>query len=63
MKALITKTSDWEYLEIKDVETIDDILSIHHRLVLSKLSDAEKEVYPNSENCEIKIEIYDDWRE
>ena len=63
MKALITKTSDWEYLEIKDVETIDDALSISNRLVLSKMDDSDKEIYPNSENCEIKIEIYDDWRE
>lgn len=63
MKALIKKTSDWEYQEIKNVETIDDVLSLYHRVVLSKMDDLDKEIYPNSEDCEIKIEIYDDWRE
>ena len=64
MKALITKASDWEYEDTKEVNSIEDILKIHSRVVLEKIDDNYVSLFGNKyKDYDIKIEIYDDWRE
>lgn len=64
MKALITKTSDWEYREVKEINSIEDIFKIHPRVVLEKIDDAYTDLFGEKyKDFDMKIEIYDDWRE
>ncbi len=62
MKAKLTKTSDWEFERKVDVETIDDVLKYHNKVVLKKADECTKSD-DKFNDCEIEIEIYDDWRE
>jgi predicted acetyltransferase len=62
MKAKLTKTSDWEFKKKVDVETIDDVLKYHNKVVLKKADEFTKSD-EEFKDCEIEIEIYDDWRE
>lgn len=62
MKAKLTKTSDWEFEKKVDVETIDDVLKYHNKVVLKKADELTKSD-DKFADCEIEIEIYDDWRE
>lgn len=64
MKALITKTSDWGYEVTKEVNSIEDILEIHHRVVLERIDDEYVTLFGNKyKGYDLRIEIYDDWRE
>lgn len=64
MKALITKTSDWEYREVKEVNSIEDILKIHPKVVLEKIDDDYIELFGDEyKDFDMKVEIYDYWRE
>lgn len=60
MKALLKKSSDWEFRDEVEVETIEDILNIYHKVVLEKPDEYDKQEFPG---CEVTIEIYDYWRE
>lgn len=62
MKAKLTKTSDWKFEKKVDVETIEDVLKYHNKVVLIK-ADEPTRYGEGFEDCEIEIEIYDDWRE
>ena len=62
MKALLTKTSDWDFKKKIEVETIEDILKLlQPRVVIGAIQDYDKK--GKFKDCEIEIEIYDDWRE
>jgi hypothetical protein len=61
MKAKLTKTSDWEFEKKIDVETIEDALAYHNKLVIRRAEGWDKT--DGFEDCEIVVEIYDDWRE
>ena len=64
MKALIAKSSDWEYEDTKEVNSIEDILKINSRVVLEKIDDEYVSLFGNKyKDFDIKVEIYDDWRE
>lgn len=64
MKALITKTSDWKYEDTKEINSIEDILKIHPCVVLEKIDDEYVTSFGNKyKGYDIKVEIYDDWRE
>ncbi len=64
MKALITKASEWDWFEVKEVNSIEDILKIHPRVVLEKIDDEYVTMFGDKyKGLDIKIEIYDDWRE
>ena len=62
MKAQLIKTSDWKFHKKVEVETIEDILKFNSMVVLRELRDDELR-YEGCEDCEIEIEIYDDYRE
>lgn len=64
MKAFIKKASDWEYEETREVNSIEDILKIHSRVVLEKIDDNYVSLFGNKyKGYDIRIEIYDTWRE
>lgn len=64
MKALITKASDWEYEETKEVNSIEDILKIYPEVVLRKIDDSYVSLFGNKyKGYDIEIKIYDDWME
>ena len=56
MKAYLSKSSDWSFGEDIEVNTLDDLLD---------LIEAYKEslIINVTDNGELSIEVYDDWRE
>lgn len=64
MKALITKTSEGEYEVTKEVNSIEDILKINSKVVLEKIDDEFVTLFGKRyKGFDIRIEIYDSWRE
>lgn len=64
MKAFIEKASDWEYEGTKEVNSIEDILKISPRVVLEKIDDEFVTLFGKRyKGFDIRIEIYDSWRE
>ena len=58
MKALITKTSDWKYKEVREIKSIDDIINIYRKLVITKIDDDYLEIIGEKyKDCDIEIEI------
>lgn len=57
MKAKIYKTSNPRFVKYKEINTLEELLKIYDCLVVSKA----KEEY--EKDCDIIVEIYDDWRE
>ena len=72
MKILIEKTSDWEYEEIREYESleacIEELLGNKElfpdggpEVVVSKLND--RRTFYKEQGCEYIVEIYNTWRE
>lgn len=34
MKAVIKKVSDWDYREVKEINTLEELLKIYHSLII-----------------------------
>ena len=46
------------------MEGLDDIISIYRKLVITKIDDNYLDIIGEKyKDCDIEIEIYDDWRE
>lgn len=73
MLALITKASSDYYYRFKNINNVDDILSIYPRIIIEKNTYTrdivefwegfKSEDIPNLEKAEINIIIYDDYVE
>ena len=64
MKALITKASDWEWFDVKEVDSIEDVLKIAPRVIVRIMEkDDWKSLDGQPDDCEIEIKIYDDFVE
>lgn len=63
MKALITKASEWDWFEVKEVNSIKDILAIAPSVVIYRIEDGWREFDEQPDDCEIEIKIYDDYIE
>lgn len=73
MLALITKVSDDYYYRFKNINSVDDILSIHPRIIIEKNTYTrdivefwegfKPEDVPKLEKAEINIIIYDNYIE
>lgn len=73
MLALITKASSDYYYRFKNINSVDDILSIHSRIIIEKNTYTrdivefwegfKPEDIPKLEKAEINIIIYDDYVE
>lgn len=59
MQVKITQTSDWDYREYREMNTLEELVQFmrdnHGSLVLMDC--------PESDSVEFEIEIYDTWRE
>lgn len=60
MKIRITKTSSWDFEEVREVESLDCLSELaeefHHHSFVVTLSSPYSYV-------DVDVEIYDDWRE
>lgn len=64
MKALITKASDWEWFDVKEVDSIEDVLKIAPRVIVRIMEkDDWKKLDGQPGDCEVEIKIYDDFVE
>ena len=64
MKALITKASDWEWFDVKEVDSIEDVLKIAPRDIVRIMEkDDGKESKDQTGDGQVGIKIYDDFGE
>ena len=63
MKVVIKKTSDWNYREVKEINTLEELLKIYHSLII----DTDKTIINIYKEKDKKIycivTIYDDYVE
>lgn len=63
MKVLIKKASDWDYREVKEINTLEELLKIYPSLIIDRdktIIDIYKE---KNEKIDCVIRIYDDYVE
>lgn len=63
MKAVIKKASDWDYREVKEINTLEELLKIYHSLII----DTDKTIInlykEKDEKIDCVVKIYDDYVE
>ena len=63
MKAVIKKASDWNYREVKEINTLEELLKIYHSLII----DTDKTIInlykEKDEKIDCVVKIYDDYVE
>lgn len=59
MKIRITKTSSWDFEEIREVESLDYLSELAKEFECNSFV----VTVPSWFGCDFDIEIYDDWRE
>lgn len=63
MKAVIKKASDWDYREVKEINTLEELLKIYHSLII----DTDKTIIniykEKDEKIDCVVKIYDDYIE
>ena len=63
MKVLIKKASNWGYREVKEINTLEELLKIYHSLII----DSDKTVIDiykeKNEKIDCIVTIYDDYVE
>lgn len=55
MKAMIKKASDWDYEEIREINTLTELKEIYSGFVI--------DFNPTDKNVDVEIWIYDDYME
>ena len=73
MLALITKASEDYWYEFKEINKVEELLNIYHRIIVEKnhynkeivsfWDDFKEEDIPLLEKAELHITIYDSWVE
>lgn len=63
MKVIIKKASDWGYREVKEINTLEELLKIYHSLII----DTDKTIInlykEKDEKIDCVVKIYDDYVE
>lgn len=63
MKVVIKKASDWNYREVKEINTLEELLKIYHSLII----DTDKTIInlykEKDEKIDCVVKIYDDYVE
>lgn len=63
MKVIIKKASNWDYREVKEINTLEELLKIYHSLII----DSDKttiDIYKEKdEKIDCIVRIYDDYVE
>ena len=63
MKVVIKKARDWNYREVKEINTLEELLKIYHSLII----DTDKTIInlykEKDEKIDCVVKIYDDYVE
>lgn len=63
MKAVIKKASDWNYREIKEINTLEELLKIYHSLIIEKDKTIINICKEKDKKIDCVVTIYDDYVE
>lgn len=63
MKAVITKASDWDYREVKEINTLEELLKIYHSLIIDTDKTTINLYKEKNEKIDCVVKIYDDYVE
>jgi hypothetical protein len=63
MKAVIIKASDWDYREVKEINTLEELLKIYHSLIIDTDKTTINLYKEKDEKIDCVVKIYDDYVE
>jgi hypothetical protein len=63
MKAVIKKASDWDYIEVKEINTLEELLKIYHSLIIDTDKTTINIYKEKDEKIDCVVKIYDDYVE
>lgn len=63
MKVIIKKASDWEYREVKEINTLEELLKIYHSLIIDTDKTTINLYKEKDEKIDCVVKIYDDYVE
>lgn len=63
MKAVIKKASDWDYREVKEINTLEELLKIYHSLIIEKDKTIINICKEKDKKIDCVVTIYDDYVE
>ncbi len=63
MKAVIKKVSDWDYREVKEINTLEELLKIYHSLIIDTDKTTINLYKKKDEKIDCVVKIYDDYVE
>ena len=63
MKAVIIKASDWDYREVKEISTLEELLKIYHSLIIDTDKTTINIYKEKDEKIDCVVKIYDDYVE
>ena len=63
MKAVIKKASDWGYREVKEINTLEELLKIYNSLIIETSKNIINIYKEKDKNIDCIVTIYDDYVE
>ena len=63
MKAVIKKASDWNYSEVKEINTIEELLKIYHSLIIDTSKTIINIYKEKDKKIDCVVTIYDNYVE
>lgn len=63
MKVVIKKASDWNYREVKEINTLEELLKIYHSLIIDTSKNIINIYKERDKEIDCVITIYDDYVE
>ena len=63
MKVVIEKASDWNYREVKEINTLEELLKIYHSLIIETDKTIINIYKEKDKNIDCIVTIYDDYVE
>ena len=63
MKVIITKASDFDYKEVKEINTLEELLKIYHSLIIDSDKTTIDLYKEKDEKIDCIVIIYDDYVE
>lgn len=63
MKVVIKKASDWNYREVKEINTLEELLKIYHSLIIDTSKNIINIYKEKDKEIDCVVTIYDDYVE
>ena len=63
MKVVIEKASDWNYSEVKEINTLEELLKIYPSLIIKTSKNIINIYKKKDKNIDCVVTIYDDYVE